>query len=185
MKRLIASTLLLLLISPLANAHHNKGSYKQSYYKARVLDVVPVYEYVTVNYGRDKCRSPHHSGYYSSSDYSRYSTKNRNHHATVLGSVIGGSIGHAASDRKHKIVGTVAGAIIGGVIAHNINHKISRKHDSYSSRHNQHHNSCVKHNRTPSKQRRLRGYEVTYKMKGRIYQTFSQDRPNKTIRIYR
>lgn len=185
MKYLISSALILLLISPLANAHHNKGSYKQSYYKARVLDVVPVYEYVSVRYGRDKCRSPHRSGYYSNSDYSRSYTRHRNHHATALGSVIGGSIGHVASDRKHKVVGTVAGAIIGGVIAHNIRHKMSRKHEGYSSRYNQHHNTCVKHSRPSSKQRILRGYEVTYKMRGRIYQTFSQDRPNKTIRIYR
>ncbi|MGJ8678696.1 glycine zipper 2TM domain-containing protein [Paraglaciecola sp.] len=182
MKYVISSVLILLFISPVTQAHHNKG-----YYKARVVDVTPVYEYVATRHNQDYCDVHRHSDDYRSderryrdSNYRQYHYNNR-HNAAVLGSVIGGSIGHASSDRKHKVVGTLAGAIIGGVIGHKIDHQ----QQGYSSRHAKQNRYCSKGHYSKSKQRRLRGYEVTYKMKGRLYQTFSQQRPNKHIRIYR
>ncbi|MCF2949941.1 glycine zipper 2TM domain-containing protein [Paraglaciecola aquimarina] len=193
MKYIISSALILFLITPLAQANHDpvfyyKNSYNKvthnnasfnkkrshkNYYKARVIDVTPVYEYVSVRHNRDSCDYRHHSNYPIHRD--------RNNHAAVIGSVIGGSIGNAASDDRHKVAGTLASAIIGGVLAH----EIDRKHKKYHSNHYYSHNSCNASHLSTIKQRRLRGYQVTYKNKGRYYSTFSQDRPNKYIRIYR
>ncbi len=168
MKKLILTTLLIIFATH-TQAHHDRG-----YIKARVIEVTPVYEYITVHSPHNNC---HHNqdGYYHKKRY------HKNHYqsgpAPIIGSVIGGTIGHATSNRKHKFVGTLAGAIIGGAIGH----QIERKQDKYRNKHYSNH----KHSHSSRKQRVLRGYNVLYKFKGRIYQTFTEDRPKKYLKIYR
>ncbi|WP_158970671.1 glycine zipper 2TM domain-containing protein [Paraglaciecola sp. L3A3] len=156
MKRLIASTIILLLASPLAQANNHK-----SYHKARVVNVSPVYEYVAVTRNIESCPTISYS---------------KQHNATVIGSVIGGSIAHATSNKRHKVINTIAGAIIGGAIGHKIDHHSKQTAQSYCD--------TKVHRQTTSKQRVLKGYEVSYVKKGRTYQTFSKNKPNKHIRIY-
>ena len=164
MKPLIASAILLLSASPFANANHHRG-----YIQAKVLNATPVYEYVSVSHvpQREVCQP---------------SATSNQHNSTILGSVIGGSIGHATSDKRHKTLGTLAGAIIGGTIAH----QISSSHTNLDY-HNYKTQHCYKATQyqAVTKQRILKGYQVTYKIKGRTYQKFSQVKPQKHIRIYR
>ncbi|MDU0355874.1 glycine zipper 2TM domain-containing protein [Paraglaciecola aquimarina] len=153
MKPFITVAVALLLISPFASAN-----YQPPHYKARVVNITPVYEYILVN--RHHPRST--------------VIVNKRHNCAAIGSIIGGSLGHMVSDKKHKIVGTIAGAIMGGAIGHKIDN--TNRQDRYT----------VVNPRQPtlSKQRVLRGYKVSYKVKGRTYQTFSKTKPNKYIRIY-
>lgn len=157
MKCLLTSALVLISLSTTANAHHNKD-----YIKVRVVDTTPIYKYVRLKPSQASC---HH-------------TKQSNNHrnALALGSVIGGSIGHSISHRKHKVLGTIAGSIIGGTIAHKISHS---KQSSHTAKH------CYTQHNAPHKIRKLKGYEVTYKFRNNYYQTFSKNRPNKYIRIYK
>lgn len=161
MKKLIFVSLLL-LVSSATQAHH-----KRDYAKARVIEVTPVYEYIKVP-NHDKSYRQGRKPYYRQQDFNG---------APIIGSVIGGTIGHATSDRKHKFIGTLAGAIIGGAIGHHID----KKQQIYSRSYSQHGPRSHQY----KKQRVLRGYDVIYKFKGKLYETFSRDKPRKYIRIYR
>ena len=156
MKPFIVSLLILLFISPLAQAHHSRG-----YYKARVLDVTPIYRYKTVKAPREVC--------YESRDRHRPHRK-----AIVVGSVIGGTIGHATGKRGNKGITTLAGAIIGGAVANELTHD-RHDHDSYY---------CETHYKKVKKVRVLKGYDVTYRYKGRVYNAFREHKPGKHIKIY-
>lgn len=87
---------------------------------------------------------------------------------TSLGGVIGGVIGHAVSDKNHKGLGTVIGAVIGSSLLHTVEHS-QRQHctSKYSI----------------SKVRRLKGYDVTYHVRGQQYVTFMREKPSKTIHV--
>lgn len=174
MKLIIASTILLLAVSPLVQADHNrsyhhKDKFSRGEFKARVIDSTPVYKYVTIREPQTFCE-PSVKSYRQSHDKG----------AVILGGIVGGVIGHATSSNKHKGLGTVVGAVIGSSLAHNIDH--SSKNHSQSYRVNQ--PSCVTTYKTSEKVRVLDGYNITYRSKGKTYQTFRQDRPSKFIRIY-
>ena len=177
MKLMTLSTVLFLMVSPFANAHHERGEYYGKHYgkqqrhsiKARVVKSTPVYKYIRVRDNHHRCEPVH----------------NRRHHqsqgknAALVGGVVGGVVGHAVSNNRHKGLGTVMGAVIGGTLVHKLGH-VKRKH-YYSETPSSH---CrVRHN-TTKKVRVLDGYNVTYRSRGQLYQTYMQDKPKKFIRIY-
>ena len=182
MKLLITSALLFLAVSPLAQAHHDRSydtsnNHHRGAYKAKVINSTPVYKYVTVRQPQTYCEPVLiHNG------HRRYHDKG----AKIVGGIVGGIIGHAASDNKHKGLGTLVGAVVGSSIAHNV----VRTNNRYPS-HRQVQQNCVhtyKKNRKNRKNRKIRmldGYNVTYRIKGKFYQTFMQDKPAKYIRIRR
>lgn len=174
MKLLITSTILLLVASPFAQADHNKSYHSSSKHhpvklKARVIDSTPVYTYRAKPQQHRVCepvlvsyQKPHHKG------------------VAILGGIVGGAIGHAASNDRHKGLGTAVGAVIGSSLAHKID--LSYKHNS-KAYHSQK-QRCVTQYNQPQKVRVLDGYNVTYSVKGKIYQTFRHERPNRFISIY-
>jgi uncharacterized protein YcfJ len=176
MKLIITSAILLLAVSPLALAkhqsnYHNSSQHSRSEFKAKVINATPIYKYVTVSQPQTYCEpAVTRKTYNQSHDKS----------AAIVGGIIGGVIGHAASDSKHKGLGTIVGAVIGSSLVHNIenaNNKYSRTYKTTPK-------SCVIRHKTNSKVRVLDGYEVTYRLQGKLYQTFSQEKPTKYIRIY-
>lgn len=176
MKLLITSALLFLAVSPLAQAHHSHSyydndKYNRGVFKAKVIHSTPKYRYVTVNHPQTYCepvvvRKTHRHSH--------------NKGAAIVGGVVGGVIGHAASNNKHKGLGTVIGAVIGSSLAHNI----ERANNKHTRSYQVHQQNCVATNTHTSKVRVLDGYNVTYRSQGRIYRTFSQDKPAKYIHIY-
>ena len=176
MKLLITSVLLFLAVSPLAQAHHdrsyrNSGEHRRVEFKAKVIHSSPIYKYVTVRQPQAYCKPAvvHKTRRYS-----------HDKGAAILGGILGGVIGHAASDNKHKGLGTIVGAVIGSSLVNNIgraNNKHSRTYQVLQQ-------NCVATYKKISKLRVLNGYNVTYRSQGRIYRTFRQDKPAKTIRIY-
>jgi uncharacterized protein YcfJ len=109
MKLLITSALLVLAISPFAQAnhdlsYHNRGEHSSNVFKARVIDSTPIYKYVTVSQPQTYCQPV------VVNKTHRYS---HDRGAATVGGIVGGVIGHAASDHKHKGLGTILGAVIG------------------------------------------------------------------------
>lgn len=171
-KPLLLSTLALVaLLLPLSvsadhrdrrHAHYD-DNHSSRYVKAKVVDVNPVFER-----GR-RYQEPIRTCY---SERSRYDAEDRRGKA-LLGSVIGGVIGYQFGDKKrHKRIGAVAGAVIGASVAKN------------SSRDQSVH--CETHYETRyDERRRVVGYDVEYKYRGRYYNTFSEYRPGRWIEVPR
>ncbi|MBU3005522.1 glycine zipper 2TM domain-containing protein [Paraglaciecola arctica] len=174
MNLLITSAVLVLTFSPLALAKHeyshlNGTKHSQGLLKARVIESTPIYKYVFPPRQKTVCQP-----------ISTTHSQSQNKGAVILGGIVGGAIGHAASNDRHKGLGTVVGAVIGSSLAHKID--LSYKHNS-KAYHSQK-QRCVTQYNQPQKVRVLDGYNVTYSVKGKIYQTFRHERPNRFISIY-
>jgi uncharacterized protein YcfJ len=173
MKFLIASAILSLVVSPLTQAKHhnnyqNAGKHSHHVIKARVIDSTPVYKYLTVEQTPTYCEPR---------VVRKMTHRSSDKGAAIVGGIIGGFVGHTASHEKHKGFGTVMGAVIGSSLGHNIGVYNHRNYKVKSQ-------NCVARYNTPRKIRVLDGYNVTYRSKGKIYRSFTQDKPGRYIRIY-
>lgn len=171
MKLIITSALLFLATSPLVHAQHDRNYDKHNEFKAKVIDSTPIYKYVTVNQPQTYCEP-----------VVLRKTHGRSHDksAALVGVIAGAVIGHAASDKKHKGLGTILGAVIGSSLVHDIEYR----HNKHSRDFHVKHQNCVVKHFKDNKIRVLDGYKVTYRSQGRIYRTFRQNKPQKYIRIY-
>jgi uncharacterized protein YcfJ len=181
MKLLITSALLFLAVTPLAQAHHynsyhDRSEHGHGEFKARVVNSTPVYKYVTVRQPQTYCEpSVTRKNYAHSHD-----RRPHNNGATIVGGIVGGVIGHTASDRRHKGLGTIIGAVIGSSLVHNIDRTNKKDSRSYQVQPQ----NCVVTYKKNRKVRVLDGYKVTYRSQGKYYRTFRQNKPAKYIHIY-
>lgn len=107
MKLLLSSTLLLLALSPLANA--------KNHHTVKVVKTVPAHKYQVVKQPK-----------YVQVKTIKVSHKKPNT-GVIIGGVVGGLIGHNTSTHQNKVLGTIAGAIIGSTLGHHID-KVSDNH---------------------------------------------------------
>ncbi|MEP1551849.1 MAG: glycine zipper 2TM domain-containing protein [Paraglaciecola sp.] len=111
MKTLLTSTLLLLALSPLAQA--------KNHHTVKVVKTVPTHKYQVVKQPK-----------YVQAKTIKVSHKKPNTGVIiggVVGGVVGGLIGHNTSTHQNKVVGTIAGAIIGSALGHQID-KVTDSH---------------------------------------------------------
>ncbi|WP_299078498.1 glycine zipper 2TM domain-containing protein [uncultured Paraglaciecola sp.] len=174
MKLFISSILLFLLVSPFAQAnhdrsYHNHGKHSRKVVKAKVIRAIPVYKYVNTRNHKTYCKPVAVHSEYRPAHSKR---------AAIFGSIVGGIVGRTVSQNQTKDLGTLMGAVVGGSLAHNI---VRAKHSelpTYSVQHN-----CKPKHKKARKVRVLDGYKVTYRSKGRLYRTFMEEKPTKYIRI--
>ncbi|MEO9945445.1 glycine zipper 2TM domain-containing protein [Paraglaciecola sp.] len=107
MKTLLTSTLLLLALSPLAQA--------KNHHTVKVVKTVPTHKYQVVKQPK-----------YVQAKTIKVSHKKPNT-GVIIGGVVGGLIGHNTSTHQNKVVGTIAGAIIGSALGHQID-KVTDSH---------------------------------------------------------
>lgn len=138
---------------------------------ARVVDVSPAYKIVRTHAPERQCWVE--------------TTAIRRHHndevaGTLAGGIIGGTLGHAVGhSRRDKHAASAVGAIIGMAVGNNIASKNNRHHESIEYRDVE---RCeVRH--VTRKERRLIGYDVTYRYKGDLYKTRTHSRPGKRIKV--
>lgn len=131
---------------------------------AKVINVNPVYQYVTVKQPVEQCYPVQQTHRYTSNQRERTQS-------TIAGAVIGGVIGNVIGDNRAS---TVTGAIIGGAIG---NH--SQK-PQYSSPVTQH---CETHYEPAKKVRKIRGYNVKYRYRGEAYNTFMDQHPGNKVKV--
>ena len=133
------------------------------YVKARVIDIQPVFER-----GR-RYEEPVRTCY---SERTRYDAGDRRKNA-LIGGVVGGVIGYQVCDKqRHKNIGAVAGALLGAAVGKNA----SRTNDVHCETH---------YEARYDDRRRVVGYDVVYKYRGRHYTTFTDYRPGRWIEIER
>jgi uncharacterized protein YcfJ len=185
MKLLITSTLLFLTVAPLSQAHqdhsyHDTSVHSRGEFKAKVVNSTPVYKYVIVRQPQTYCEPLVYKTYghsYDRQSYDRQSYDNKG--AAIAGGILGGLIGHIASDRRHEGLGTIVGAVIGSSLVHNID-RTNKKHlRTYQVQPK----NCVVTHKKNRKVRVLDGYKVTYRSHGKLYRTFRKNKPSRYIRV--
>ena len=170
MKTLIALTTTCLMVTSLnSQATDYESTYiddNQIVDYARVISADPIYE--TVAYTR-----PHRECRYEE----RVVHEHRSKTPVILGTLIGGAIGNELGHREiNKKVGTVAGAILGASIANDISHKHQRP--AYTKREK----VCSKIRKVSYKEE-ITGYNVTYKYRGNVFETFMDQAPGDKIKV--
>ena len=139
------------------------------YDQAQVVRAVPVYE--TVNYAvpRQVCSDE------------RVQRGRAGYSATgpVLGAVIGGGIGSVVTrQRDHRHVGTVIGALLGAAIGNDVSRRNAYRGTSYDDV-----RQVCRVEQDYRQERRLTGYDVTYRYAGETYTTQLDRDPGRTLRV--
>lgn len=142
---------------------------------ARVIETTPIYKKVQHIKPHKQCYSTKRHNYRRQHSAS-YDSATPEIFGAVIGGAIGNAIGHNKSNKK---VGTIVGAVLGASIAHDVEQQNNR-HYNNSKRHHQH---CKYVDKVYNVENRLKGYEVTYKYRGEIFQTFTKKHPGKRLRI--
>ena len=162
----IGATALMTIGCATASAHHESGRHTasgQAYYDyAKVIDVEPIVTRRYVSTPREECHVEH-GGYY------REVRHQPNHGGApmLLGSLIGGVIGHQFGDGNARKVSTVAGALIGGSIAHHAAHERHRSRSTYNYvPRTERHCTMVE---DVTEVEHVDGYNVTYRYQGQTF----------------
>ena len=178
-KHLYATTLVLLAITgavampSLALAGH--GGYQY----AKVLEVEPVYRYVSIQVPQEECwteveyRPVRHRHRHSGSAF-----------PTIAGGVVGGVIGRQFGSGSGRDAMTVVGTLIGAAVGHQASHRQASEHDDYH--HDRVRRQTVERCETryiTREEREADGYLVTYRYAGREYTTRTTEHPGKRIRV--
>jgi len=137
---------------------------------AKVVDVEPIYELVTVQHPREVCWDE---------DVSYYEPGPKTYTGTMLGGVIGGTLANQLhrGGGKGRDAATLAGALLGGAIGHDL---------SQQTRHGQHRidtQRVCETRYTTTQEENLVGYRVKYRYKGHLYTTHTDEHPGKRIPV--
>lgn len=165
---------------------NNKHGYQinhNSYASGRVLEVIPIYKDKRNNQRHQHCWLEPERRYHQ--QHYEYRKENKTVD-TLAGAVIGGVIGNQFGSGNGNKVATVAGAVLGGSLANeyasDYRHGKHHRNTRYNNRlievcdNGVRHGKHFKHN-----SHKIKGYHVTYKYKGEVYQSFTRERPGKYI----
>jgi len=155
----------LLISAPAAYAGHDRD-----WDYARVVRADPVYREVRVREPRQVCTEEpvtERTVYRGRSDPG----------AVLFGAMVGGVIGHQFGGGHGRDAATAAGALIGAnhAATHTAYGREVVERTVYETR--------CETVRQARYERRLDGYDVTYKYHGRLYHTFSEQDPGSRIRV--
>jgi uncharacterized protein YcfJ len=141
---------------------HGRGDW------ARVTHVDPVYRTITVTEPETECWSER-------VEYPTHRHYNNSAGGAIVGGVVGGVIGNKIGHGKSGA--TIAGTLIGAAIGHDAaRHGGGRGTVSRDERHCE----TVERHHT---ERRLIGYDVSYRYRGRHYSTFMEEHPGDRVRV--
>ncbi|MDP4536400.1 glycine zipper 2TM domain-containing protein [Alkalimonas collagenimarina] len=131
-------------------------AYNQPIEYARVTKVEPIYRTIATHRPQQVCHT-------ETVQYRGHTSQDKT--PVVLGAIVGGALGHAIGHNKsNKRVGMAAGAILGGAVVNDVQRQNRQSHVV----HQQH---CRPTNSSVEYRNVLEGYEVSYKLRGRHYQT--------------
>ena len=172
-RRMVVAAILVFFSAP-SWAAHRVHPVVTDYAYARVVDVRPIYGYVTVNQPRREC--------WEEVVYEPLQGARHSHDAApvLAGGVIGGLIGHKLGHGRNRGALTLLGAVAGSAIA-----------SDYASQHDNRHahdhqavtvERCeVVHEHV--RERRIEAYDVAYRYRGRRHWLRTDRHPGQRIRI--
>lgn len=154
-----------------------------SYDYARVIKSRPIRESYRVNKPVRKCWNERSRR----SDYRRdYSPKRKKSHTgEIIGALVGSAVGHQFGNGRGKKVATAAGAVLGASVARDIKNQNRYRNDDYGRSYDRGYETtqrCEMRDRYTT-QERIRGYDVTYKYRGKVYRTEMNERPGREIKV--
>ena len=102
---------------------------------------------------------------------------NRSAAPVVAGALIGGVVGNQLVHGDGRAIATVTGAAIGGAVGYHVSDRNHRRGAYPVTR------TRCEVQRNWRTEQHITGWEVAYRYRGRIYQTWMPDRPGKHIRV--
>ena len=166
----ILAICILTSIRPVFAAHATSGN--NSYYTyGEVITAEPIIRRTVESIPHEKCRPVRQQ---------RVIRRNHRHSnvlPTLLGSLVGGVIGHQFGGGRGKKVLTVAGALAGASIASNAAHSQEYDHTDHASR-----QRCTVTEEVREVER-IEGYFVTYRYQGREFTRTTVNHPGSRIRL--
>lgn len=163
-----------------AQGYPGRGSVGYDF--ARVVDVQPVYEDVSIPEPREECWDEPVT-YVSGPAYGPgygYGQP-RSPGAEIVGGIIGGVIGNQFGSGSGRAAATAAGVVLGASIAHeNQNRRYYANAPRYERTVSE--RRCALRE-TYRSERQLIGYDVTYDYNGTVGRTFSEKQPGTEIRV--
>jgi uncharacterized protein YcfJ len=152
------------LVAGAAQAHGPR------YAKARVLRVEPVYEHVVVQRPITSCYED---------VVERRVSRPRVGAQTLAGAIVGAAVGRQFGDGSGRDALTVIGAVAGSAVA---NERARRRQGSTVTVVREPVERCTTEYRRQT-ERRITGYWVDYRYRGRNFRILSHERPGREIRI--
>ncbi len=174
--KILSAAVLLSVLSGSAFAakpHHEvvleSPQLKEKVVYARVIRVSPVYHYVSVSRPVTECwdEPVSETRYYRRHDGG----------STLAGGLLGGIIGHQIGHGHNRPVATALGTIIGAQIGHDAGAR-----GSYTTQET-YRNVCQVVEREDSYEKVQDGYEVSYLLEGKKYQTHLPYDPGRRIKL--
>ncbi len=173
-KIVIATLAIMATTIPLAQASPNNvpayTDYTDGFFvNAEVISTEPIFKYVTTNVPRQNC-------YQQRVTHTRYSNADRGGSVLlggIIGGVIGNNLGHGKSRKGRALIGALIGSQIGSRIA---------DQNAYSTQYTNYEPRCQTQYVSES-QRRIAGYNVSYRYRGQIMTTQMPYRPGKWIKL--
>lgn len=136
---------------------------------AKVIDVTPVYDTVSVLIPEEHCwREPPRRH--------RHHYRNDSATAPILGAIIGGVVGNQFGEGSGKTAMTVAGSLLGASVAHDAQYS----HHGHRPAHGR--QVCETVERREYREEVV-AYDVTYRYRGRVYETRMDHDPGKHIDV--
>jgi len=204
MKKIIAATVLIGIsnVALAADTHNQRHRFTEY---APVVDVEPVFKRVRHQKPQRECWIEHEEqvvireGSNQSFGQSRQLSSSRSSSGgdAIIGGLIGGVIGNQLgrkAGRGARNGATVAGAIVGSVIANEARGSSVSRHRRHKHRTESHHSrpqrvvttqpvEHCKETMHTSYEQRIRGYDVTYEYRGRIFKTRMKRDPGDQIEL--
>lgn len=138
---------------------------KRHYDYAQVVASTPVYE--RINTPRQECWSER---------VGHETSRERSYAGAVIGGIAGGILGNQVGGGSGKAIATAVGAATGAIVGDNIDNSGPIR----TSRRPVYEERCRS---VDDWDRRLVGYDVTYRYHGREYSTFTSRDPGRRIRV--
>ncbi len=181
MKKQLVKTAIVLsvLLSAIPALAVSGNSYTDT---AKVLDVDPIYETVSISIPEERCWSKPYRRNHRNSRYRTNQTPS--YTGTIAGGIIGGIVGNQFGHGSGKKVMTVAGSLLGLSIGHDLsqNTRYRSDDDQISHEYRGRKQHCETTTRYESRQE-IVGYRVKYRYKGNQFWTRTQSHPGKRIGI--
>lgn len=154
-----------LIALPAAARHHDHHTRY-----ARVIDARPIYQSASYQVPEQVC-------HYETVSY-RDNDGPRSYTGTIVGGLVGAAVGHElGNSKRNKDVGAVAGGLLGATIGRDVSNRNNRTTTRYRDE-----QVCQTRYRSEYSQH-ITGYNVTYRYKGRVYQTQTRHHPGDRIPV--
>ncbi len=164
---LVAALAMSMIAMPLSADHRNQQGKLIFKDRARVVDVEPIIELVTIPSERRECWTE---------EVTSNGGRDRSDAGMIVGSIIGGVAGHQVGRGNGKKVATVGGTILGAVIGNNIGKDYRRSPRVRTEEH------CRIIDESYQEER-IDGYWVTMKYRGETFTQRMEEEPGKFVRV--